>query len=305
MANKVSIIMYHYVRDLKNSAFPRIKGLDISLFENQIKYILGNYNVITLEQVVDSIYDRADLPEKAALLTFDDGYTDHYEYVLPVLRREKIQGSFFIALKPLYENKLLDVNKIHFILAAVPDVKVLVKDIEERLPDFSYYFEKINKETDFRFDSKEVVFVKKLLQKELPKEIRQAMIDDFFKKYVSRDEASFSKSLYMDMGQINRMRECGMYIGAHGYTHEWLDSMSETEQEKEINLSAKFLNTVKTAPGYFAMSYPSGKYNDDTLVFLKQNNFKIGLIVKPAVADLGKDNAYLLPRLDTNDLPKD
>ena len=35
MANKVTIIKYHYVRDLKNSRFNEIKGLDVSLFKEQ------------------------------------------------------------------------------------------------------------------------------------------------------------------------------------------------------------------------------------------------------------------------------
>ena len=36
---KVTIIMYHYVRDLKNGRYPKIKGLDILLFKEQIKYL--------------------------------------------------------------------------------------------------------------------------------------------------------------------------------------------------------------------------------------------------------------------------
>ena len=34
--NNLTIVMYHYVRDLKNSRYPDIKGLDVSLFKEQI-----------------------------------------------------------------------------------------------------------------------------------------------------------------------------------------------------------------------------------------------------------------------------
>lgn len=30
---KLTIIMYHYIRDLKKSRYPQIKGLDIHLFK--------------------------------------------------------------------------------------------------------------------------------------------------------------------------------------------------------------------------------------------------------------------------------
>ena len=32
-------VMYHYVRDLQNSRFPKIKGLDYFDFITQIKYL--------------------------------------------------------------------------------------------------------------------------------------------------------------------------------------------------------------------------------------------------------------------------
>lgn len=36
------------------------------------------------------------LPEKAVLLSFDDGYADNYNYAYPVLREEKVPGTFFV-----------------------------------------------------------------------------------------------------------------------------------------------------------------------------------------------------------------
>ena len=45
----VTVIMYHYVRDLINSRYPDIKGLDIRSFKNQIEFIKKNYNIIKME----------------------------------------------------------------------------------------------------------------------------------------------------------------------------------------------------------------------------------------------------------------
>ena len=47
--------MYHYVRDLKHSRYPEIKGLDFELFKNQIRYLKGNFNIVTMEDVIESI----------------------------------------------------------------------------------------------------------------------------------------------------------------------------------------------------------------------------------------------------------
>lgn len=46
--------MYHYTRDLKHSRYPEIKGLDLPLFREQIHYFKDNFNVVTMEQVIDA-----------------------------------------------------------------------------------------------------------------------------------------------------------------------------------------------------------------------------------------------------------
>ena len=86
--------MYHYVRDLKNSRYPDIKGLDINLFKEQIGYIRKHYHIITMEEVIHSIDKQVKIPGKSVLLTFDDAYSDHYNNVFPILDKYKLQGSF-------------------------------------------------------------------------------------------------------------------------------------------------------------------------------------------------------------------
>ena len=38
MNSEVTVVMYHYIRDLKNSRYPNIKGMDIKNFKKQIKF---------------------------------------------------------------------------------------------------------------------------------------------------------------------------------------------------------------------------------------------------------------------------
>lgn len=117
MMTKLYISMYHYTRDLQHSRYPGIKGLDISLFRQQIEFLKNNFSIITMEQVIEAVENKTELPEKALLLTFDDGYIDNYLYALPILEEFGVQGSFFIPGKTFATHQLLDVNKIHYILA--------------------------------------------------------------------------------------------------------------------------------------------------------------------------------------------
>lgn len=83
--SKLYISMYHYTRDIVHSRYPQIKGLDTNLFRQQIEYMKNNFNIVTMEQVIDAVEGKSELSEKALLLTFDDGYIDNYTFAFPIL----------------------------------------------------------------------------------------------------------------------------------------------------------------------------------------------------------------------------
>lgn len=310
--------MYHYVRDLKNSRHPEIKGLQVEHFEEQLEHILKHYNVIRMEDLFAAVRGEKTFPKNSLLLTFDDGYVDHYQFVFPVLVRYGIQGSFFVPGKAIQEHRVLDVNKIHFILASVRDKKSLVKKIfslldkhrgEHKLESNETYYKKLAVKN--RFDSAEVIFIKRLLQKGLPEKLRNSIVDTLFEKYVSKNEEDFSRELYMSTSQLKEMAKKGMYIGSHGWEHYWLDTLSPEHQEKEIKLSLEFLKSLGLGAAVgegmkeWAMCYPYGKSNDSLLGILKNYGCVVGLTTEVEIADLEKHHNLAFPRLDTNDLPKD
>lgn len=110
-ADKLTVVMYHYVRDLQNSRYPQIKGCDVLLFKEQIKFLQKYYNFVTVEQVINAYWgghgDK--LPPHAVLLSFDDAYADHFKSVFPILEHEHIQGAFYPPVKAITEHTVLDV----------------------------------------------------------------------------------------------------------------------------------------------------------------------------------------------------
>src|SRR5690242_1598117 len=112
----LTIVRYEYVRDLQRSRFPRINALDLEQFRYQLGHIQSCHTVVTMEEVIWAVRGRADLPENAALLTFDDGFIDHYTSVFPLLEERGWQGCFFPSSQPILQHTVLDVHKLHFVL---------------------------------------------------------------------------------------------------------------------------------------------------------------------------------------------
>jgi len=129
MSKTCKIVMYHYVRPLHNSKYPEIKGLETSGFERQLRYFKKTYRFIDVEELLDSINNGKELKDDSVILTFDDGLKDHYSHVFPILQKAKIQGLFFPPGKPIDKNLVLDVHKIHFILASYSNKEQLINDI--------------------------------------------------------------------------------------------------------------------------------------------------------------------------------
>jgi len=311
MIQKITIVMYHYVRDLPYTIYPEIKGLLTNHFKEQLAYMKKYYTFVTIEDCLNNLHYGANLPSNACLLTFDDGYIDHFLTVFPILNENRIQGSFFPPAKAILNNEVLDVNKIHFILASsYKNLDRLKKDIYAcldkyrsnfKLKNNSYYYSKLAIKD--RFDNADVIFIKRLLQVELDENLRKLIADELFKKYVTEDEKSFSKELYLDIDQIKCMVRNGMYFGSHGFDHSWLNKLPYKKQEIEIDESLKFLGIVNAPTKNWVMCYPYGHYNESLIRIIKKKGCSFALTTKVDIASFSKENAYTLERLDTNDFP--
>ena len=310
--NNLTIVMYHYIRDLENSRYPNIKGLDQSLFKEQINYLQKNYYIITMEEVLFSIENQSKIPDKSVLLTFDDAYSDHYTNVFPVLNKYKLQGSFYAPVKAITDHEVLDVNKIHFILASVDNEAILVEDLKNlinvykkqyKLEDFNYYYKRLAYSD--RHDNKDIIFIKRLLQVELVESLRKKIVDTLFKKYIGINENAFSRELYMSEDQLKHMFESGHHIGNHGYNHYWWNSLSKEDMRDELEMSTNFLKKIGVDINNWTACYPYGSFDDQSIHMLKKMGYKLALTTEVGIASTNYETRFLMPRLDTNDLPKD
>ena len=307
--SELSIVMYHYVRPIKESKFPGIKGLELEGFKRQLDYLAENFSIVSTEEVINATKYATPLPKDACWLTFDDGYKDHFEHVMPELLKRKLHGAFFPPRVAIEEEKVLDVNMIHHILSCADNVDELVDclnahcivhGISER--ELSDFYEKYA--IPYKYDDANTIYVKRMLQHVLPEQLRTKIAHQMFEEFVGVSTAEFSGELYMSVDEVRELVRNGMYVGSHGSMHYWLDKVTAEEQERDIKESLKFLDSVGAATKDWVMCYPYGAHNDDTIELLKSFEAALGIITEVRVANLASDNPYKLPRLNTNDFPQ-
>ena len=196
----LTIVVYHYVRGSAPAARPGYRGPTPASFCGQMDYIGRHYQVVTAEQVMSALDGGAALPKRAAWLTFDDGYREHYDCVLPELLARGWQGTFFPVGQAAEGTRLLDVR------------------------------ERRGRASSRRSSGASCPSAKR----------------------------SWRASCTWESFSFTALREAGMCLGGHSWSHPRLTRLTAAGQEEEIERSLAFLRTLGVGTDRWIMAYPHG-----------------------------------------------
>jgi peptidoglycan/xylan/chitin deacetylase (PgdA/CDA1 family) len=298
--------MYHYVRDSASTPFPSIRALPPAFFEAQLDWLEREYRPVTLGDL-EAALDGGSLPPNAALLTFDDGFADHYATVLPILRRRGLSGVFFLAhdaCRPA--PRVLGVHKTQFLLARLgPEAfaRAVHDECEPALAATEGAPRARVSGTD-RWEPADERAVKDLLNYELPFEDAERVLDALFERHVG-DETRFARELYLSEPMIAEMSSAGMTFGYHTTSHRMLSRLSVAEQESELGGGVAWVREL-TAQRRVPFCYPWGgpkTYTRATLEVLQRTGYSVAFNTVRRRIEIGRDGRFELPRHDTRDLP--
>ncbi len=93
------VLRYHALTDGQDEvlyAAPDI-CLPVDVFRLQMAFVQRAYRVVSLDELVDVLERGAQLPPRALVITFDDGYADNHRLGLPVLRALGLPATVYVA----------------------------------------------------------------------------------------------------------------------------------------------------------------------------------------------------------------
>ena len=108
------------------------------------------------------------------------------------------------------------------------------------------------------------------------------------------------KGYYMSSENLKEMSDYGIDIQGHTITHPHLNQLSYEEQLKELKESRQIISNI-TGKEVFALAYPYGDYNEDTLKATKEAGYKMAFTIKNGKADRN-DGILTLDRIYVNSL---
>jgi peptidoglycan/xylan/chitin deacetylase (PgdA/CDA1 family) len=304
MSPVLYIVMYHYIRDLPNTPFPRIKGMLIGDFRRQLTILQERYEMTTLESAMDFLQGGYTPSRDLCLLTFDDGLKEHYTDVTPMLADYGLQGTFFPITSCLQECSVAPVHMNH-LLMAVLDCELYQQAFLRRLDDFvpqAQVFNKIDNaiaQRTYRWDTPEVASFKYVFNFVLDWAVRDEVVKTLFEEYIG-DEKSFAQTLYLNWDEARQMQAAGMVIGGHSHQHKPLATLCDEALQRDLSTCQRLLGEHLRPQTLWPFSYPYGKqesFNNTAVRHLKRLGFSCAFSTEVGANSPGMD-AFALRRLD-------
>lgn len=104
-----AVLVYHRIDDKNDTPDITVSS---KKFKNQMLYLKKNFNIYSLDELIDIYKNNRQLKGDVVAITFDDGYKDNYINAYPVLKKYDIPATVFITTNLIDKACGLSVNEI-------------------------------------------------------------------------------------------------------------------------------------------------------------------------------------------------
>lgn len=201
---------YHVVSNQKLEHITSYEVRTAQQFEKELDFLLKTFKPVDLETIIGS-------PQKKQMhLSFDDGLTECYSIIAPILKRKGIPATFFVsphfvdnkALFHRFKRSILESQQ----LLEVSDTKYFINEM--------FLLDAIAEQNGFSFS-----------------------------EYLSTHRP------YLTLGEITELQADGFTIGSHSLNHPEFWTLSEEEQYRQVEESMTWVNEFFN-PKIKAFSFP-------------------------------------------------
>jgi len=275
---KLFILIYHRVLDEPD--FMRPGEVDKQAFSWQMDLLANYFNVLPLSEAIEKLKNDQ-LPSRAVSITFDDGYADNYLNALPILQKNNLPATFFIATGYLNGGIMWNDQ----VIEAIRRLKTATLDLTA---DGLALF-------DVSTPEQKVATAHQILNKikHMDGDKRQAIANS-----IASQVDSMPADLMLTDEQLIKLHQAGMEIGGHTVTHPILANLDkETVWQEIIENKQSLEKLLKIQLQHFA--YPNGKpgqdYRPEQTELIKAAGYQAAVATQWGVVNKDGD-FYQLPR---------
>ena len=290
-------VNHHYVAEERPASSRAIFPTTVAELAAEVERLARTFELVSRDDLVRAVNGSAPLPDKACLITFDDGLRSQFELALPVLELLGARALFLVPGQPLAEGRALQVHKIHALRERLADAELL----EQLRVDVTGH--ETEAASMYGYDSPEAAMVKYALNVALPFDRREAAVDAVFQRVFGGEE-EFCAGLYMGAEQVAELERRHRAVGAHSYAHRPLSRLGPDGLRDDLERNAGVLEAL-TGARPAVISYPYGSpdaVDRAVAAAAEQAGFVAGFTMERAF-NRSLAAPLLLARIDVNDAP--
>jgi peptidoglycan/xylan/chitin deacetylase (PgdA/CDA1 family) len=278
------ILMYHRVFNPVSDPFEMC--VSPVLFKQQMEYIRRKFVPMRLLDLAAGM-ESGKLPQRAVVVTFDDGYIDNIEIAYPILKQFDIPATVFIPSDFIGCDREFwwdELERILYTPQELPnELRLVVRGKEYRLP------------TRNQADRQKALFSMQSILKPLPSNERYRTLDALISwSNTSRQQRPEYRT--MTINELLILQEDGLIdFGAHTATHPSLAQLSPELQRTEIIKGRERLE-VALGKSINVFAYPYGKGIDisqETADIVKKAGYKLACTTIPGGIEYRDDPFWL------------
>ena len=250
------VICYHDVSNAP-SEFSRLYDLNVTpdVFDYQIRFIKKNFNIISPEDLI-----KGDIPRRAALITFDDGFKSYFTNAVPILTRYDVPSLIFLNMAPIMGDVFWP-----GLISYLCEKKADFKDFAQRrvspvMPSEELLFSSCTFDTVDEYCKDNMV--------------PDAQVKEFIGRFADEDDLS--------RASLNRL----VFYGNHLYAHEAAVNLSDQELWQSFSKNESFLKKYSNYCRMF--SFPFGQ--PGVYYLLRQADFLLSQGVEAVFGSCGMIN---------------
>ena len=303
----LNVVMYHYVRDLPRTEYPRIKGMLLDDFRQQVRDLSEQFEMPSLEACISYLRGNYKPKRELCLLTFDDGLKEHYRDVTPFLEEQGISGVFHIISACAEDKVVVPVHMNHFLMASLDFEtyrEALMGCITERNPGIRADVNVEVARKTYPWDTAEVAAFKYFFNFVVSPEVRDAAVRILFEQHIG-SERDFAEELYLDWDEAREMQKAGMVLGGHTHMHRPLSSLSTAELNVDLETCTRLLRSELNPQPLWPFCYPYGKsdsFTPETIAILQRLSYDCAFTTE-SHSNLPATNVFTISRVDCKKAP--
>ena len=237
--NTVTVLVFHKVPLVADPLVP--DDPDLAAFIQVLDVVMAHFTIVPLDEVVTK-HLAGTLPKNTACLTFDDGYADWSEGLVPVLLQRNAHATFFVTAGQFDGLPMWHERVIYAIRHSALDVLDLTQMGVSPLPVKT-------------IADKRVAIAR--LQVRLKYE-PVAQRDNWLDQLESKCNVNKSFVSVMSKSDLRALHSKGFAIGSHTTNHPILTTATRGEAIDEIGGSKEWLESAISGKVH-SFAYPNGR----------------------------------------------